>query len=55
MMASFYYHFWVYAWPKIGRTAESDPRLLINQTLNTSEGIVNLACIATGIFQILSI
>ena len=63
LMGAFYYHFWTDAWPKIGNSTESDlshcqatyPRLLISQTLDAIEGFVNLACIATGILQILSI
>jgi hypothetical protein len=63
LIGAFSYHFWTYAWPKIGSAAESDlshcqtayPRLLINQTMNAIEGFVNLACIATGILQILSL
>jgi hypothetical protein len=63
LMGSFCYHFWTTVWPKIEMGDQSAylsslefyPRQLIAQAMHAIEGFVNIACIATGILQILSI
>ena len=63
LMGAFFYRFWTSAWPRIGTHNESDlsskhdprSRRLIRETANAIEAFMNFGCIATGIFQIISL
>jgi hypothetical protein len=63
LMGVFFYRFWTYAWPRIGKATESDlspvtdpcRQRLIQQTTDAIEAFANFGCIATGILQIISL
>ena len=62
LIGSFGYHFWTFAWPKLGNKTTSDltnlsskKQQLIASSVNAIEGFVNFGCIATGILQIIAI
>lgn len=62
LTGAFFYHFWTSAWPRIGTrrvcdlsSADQRSRRLIQQATNAIEAFMNFGCIATGIFQIVSL
>ncbi len=63
LVGAFFYRFWTSAWPRIGSqnlsdlSSVKDPRSqkLIQQATDAIEAFMNFGCIATGIFQILSL